>query len=237
MSARTRTNLTPVLALCLFATLIPALHAQMGGMGGDFAEKTAENSKKLKQYSYLQTTKIYFKGEMKGTKLARVHYDDSGEKDTVPLDTPAPQEAQQANEHQGRLGAFKQKKIAEKKDELKDYTERVIGLMGQYLPPNADRMKAALPKAQITPNDNGKAKIAMSDYLKPGDKMTMSLDPASKSLTAIDIASSLDTDPVSFQVNFNKLPDGTNYPSLTTINAPAKDLKIEVSSSDYQKLN
>jgi hypothetical protein len=237
MSDHIRTNLTLTIAVCLFATLIPALRAQTGGMGGDFAEKTAENSKKLKQYSYLQTTKIYFKGEMKTTKLARVHYDASGEKVTVPLDTPAPQEAQQANGRQGRLGALKQKKIAEKKDELKDYTERVIGLMGQYLPPNPDRMKAALPKAQITPNDNGKAKIALSDYLKPGDKMVMSIDPATKSLTEIMIDSSLDTDPVSFQVNFNKLPDGTNYPSLTTINAPAKEMKLEVSGSDYQKLN
>ena len=65
--------------------------------------------------------------------------------------------------------------------------------------------------------------------------MIMSIDPASKSLTEIMIDSSLDSDPVSFQVNFNKLPDGTNYPALTTINAPAKQLRLEVSSSDFQK--
>jgi hypothetical protein len=230
------------LSICTFTVfamlLAPSLYAQMGMGGGDFAEKQAENTKKLKQYSYLQTTKIYFKGDLKGTKLARVHYDTSGQKVTAPMDTPGAetQQAQSGGRH-GRLAEIKEKKIAEKKDELKEYTERVIGLMGQYLPPNSDRMKAALPHAQITPNVGGKAQIAMSDYLKTGDKMTMSIDPASQSLSEILIDSSLDSDPVTFQVNFSKLADGTNYPSLTTINAPAKQMRIEVASSDYQKTN
>jgi len=234
MSARIKTKYVLTLVLVLAATIVPALYAQ-AGMGGDFSEKTAENTKKLKQYSYLKTTKVYYKGELKNTKLARVHYDATGEKVSVPLDPPAPQAAPASNGRGGMMGRIKEKKIAEAKDEMKEYTERVIGLMGQYLPPNADRMKAALTKAQITPNDNGKAKITMADYLKAGDKMIMSIDPGSKSLTEIMIDSSLDSDPVTFQVNFNKLPDGTNYPALTTINAPAKQLRLEVSSSDFQK--
>jgi len=228
-----RTNSRLVLALLLTVALTTFLHAQMGMMDkGEFTEKMAENSKKLKQYTYLQKTQIFLKGELKGTKLSRVHYDSAtGEKVSEPLDAPPPEQG-------GRrrlMGRMKEKKIEEKKDEMKEYVERLMGLMSQYLPPNPDRMKAAMPNALISPPASGQAKLILSGYLKPGDKMTFAADPATKSLSEITIDSSLDDKPVSFQVVFSKLPDGTNYPSLTTINAPAKELRIAVATSDYHK--
>jgi hypothetical protein len=133
------------------------------------------------------------------------------------------------------LGQIKERKIEEKKDEIKEYVGRLTGLMSQYLPPNSDRIKAAMSRALITPPADGVAKVTLPDYLKAGDKMTLTLDSTSKTLTQILVNSMLDSDPVSFEVNFNKLPDGTNYPSLTSIDSPAKELRIQVSTSDYRK--
>ncbi len=118
---------------------------------------------------------------------------------------------------------------------MKEYVERLVGLMHQYLPPNPDRIKAAMPRAQITPPAGGSAKITLSDYLKPGDKEIFAIGSESKRVDQIAISSSLDDDPVSFTVDFARLPDNTNYPSMTTIKSEAKGLEIRVTTSDYHK--
>jgi hypothetical protein len=220
----------------LALVLSVSLQAQMGAMGNlDLSGKMAENAQKLHQYSYTQKTEIFLKGDLKTTKLAQVHYDSSGNKVVTPVNTEPDQSGQQSGGRHGILARVKEKKTQEKKDEMKDYIDRLTGLMGQYLPPNSDRVKAAMPRALITPPASGELKVTLPDYLKTGDKMVLSVDPTTKALTEIIVNSTLDDNPVSFQVNFSQLADGTNYPSLTNINSPSKDLRIQVSTSNYQK--
>src|SRR5882757_10778201 len=87
MNARTSTRYSTFpLFLILTAALASQAYAQMGG--GEFAATMAENSKKLKQYTYTQKTQVYFKGELRTTKLSQVHFDPTtGEKVVVPMDT------------------------------------------------------------------------------------------------------------------------------------------------------
>jgi hypothetical protein len=227
-----------VVIFAIFACLA-GLTVVMAQMGGEFAEHLAENNKKLKEYTYLQKTEVYLKGQLKSTKLDQVHYDaTTGQKVSVPLNGGAGEQAQQeaGGGRRGRLaGRMMEKKIEEKKDEMKEYVERLTGMMHQYLPPNADRVKAALPHSDITPPAGGVAKIALHDYLKPGDVMNLSIDPGSRAITQIFITSKLDDDPVSYLVSFSKLPDGTNYPALTSIKSEPKELEIRVTTSDYHK--
>jgi len=207
---------------------------QMTGGGAALTEKVAENSRKLKQYTYKQTTQVYLRGELRRTQVAQVHYDSSGEKVLVPQESPDAQPAQaQARRRLG--GRIIEKKIEEQKDEMKEYVERLVGLVGQYLPPNPERLKAAAPNAQTSMSESGDARIALKGYLKPGDMMTLAVDPSSKQLNQIVINSTLDEDPVSFVVNFARLKDGTNYPSLTTVQSPAKQLELRVITSDYYR--
>jgi hypothetical protein len=37
------------------------------------------------------------------------------------------------------------------------------------------------------------------------------------------------------QVNFQTLPDGTNYPASETLDAPAKKVGVQVQNANYQK--
>lgn len=218
------------LMLLILSALAVAAYGQLSG--GDFAASVAENSKKLKQYTYLQKTEVFLKGELRTTKLATVHFDTvTGEKIVVPMNTPDAQD----QPAEGRRGRLRERIVEKKKDEMKEYVERLVGLMHQYLPPNPDKIKAAIPRAQITPPAGGDAKIAISDYLKPGDTLSFSVNPDSKKLDQIAIQSSLDSDPVAFQVGFAHLPDGTNYPSTTSIKSEAKGLEIRVTTSDYHK--
>lgn len=218
------------LALIFSAGLAAQAGAQLSG--GEFAAKMAENTAKLKQYTYTQKTQVYFKGELKRTKLSQVHFDTTtGERVVVPMSSD---DAEQQPE-QGRGGRLRARIVEKKRDEMKEYVERLVGLLHQYLPPNPDRIKAAMPRAEITPPAGGSAKIVLSDYLKPGDKETFAIGAESKRLDQIAISSSLDDDPVTFTVNFARLPDDTNYPSATTIKSEAKGLEIRVTTSDYHK--
>jgi len=231
MNARSAIRYSALFLLLTFTVdLASQAYAQM--TGADFAARMAENTAKLKQYTYTQKTQVYLKGELRKTKLAQVHFDPAtGEKVVVPMGSD---DADQQPD-QGRGGRLRARIVEKKRDEMKEYVERLVGLMHQYLPPNPDRIKAAMPRAQITPPAGGSAKIALSDYLKPGDTETFSINSESKRLDQIAISSRLDDDPVSFIVNFARLPDDTNYPSLTTIKSEAKGLEIRVTTSDYHK--
>lgn len=231
MHTRTSTRYSTFLLLLLF-TAVLALQAYAELTGGEFAAKMAENTAKLKQYTYTQKTQVYFKGELRTTKLSQVHFDPAtGEKVVVPMGSG---DAEQQPDS-GRGGRLRARIVEQKRDEMKEYVERLVGLMHQYLPPNPDRIKAAMPRAEITAPAGGSAKIALSDYLKPGDKETFAIGSESKRLDQIAISSSLDEDPVSFTVDFARLPDNTNYPSMTTIKSDAKGLEIRVTTSDYHK--
>jgi hypothetical protein len=41
---------------------------------------------------------------------------------------------------------------------------------------------------------------------------------------------------VTLQVTFQSLPDGTNYAASTVLNAAAKNIQVNVTNSNYQKL-
>jgi hypothetical protein len=221
---------------CVLLSLLPMVvgfgvsaYSQMAG--GELAANMAENSKKLKQYTYLQKTHVYIKGDLKNTKVAQVHYEQAtGEKISVPLDSETSDQS-----GGGRRGAFRARIVEKKKEEMKDYVESLVALMGQYLPPNGEKIKAAMPRAQVTPPSEGVAKIAFPDYVKPGDLVTFSINTETKKLDRIAIKSRLEDDPVSFQVDFARLADGTNYPSMTRIISDPKQLELRITTSDYHK--
>ena len=86
MDPRSSSRYSTFLFFIIFtAVLAPQAYAQIGG--GEFAATMAENSKKLKQYTYTQKTQVYFKGELRTTKMSQVHFDPTtGEKVVVPMD-------------------------------------------------------------------------------------------------------------------------------------------------------
>jgi hypothetical protein len=215
-----------LLAALAAISLTPQLRAQKAA-GAAIASSMAENGEKLKHYTFKQKVEVYFKGELKRTSVSQIHYDSSGQRVAVPLETTPAADSQPRR----RIG----RKIAEeKKDEMKDYIERLTGLMGQYLPPTKDKIQAALPGAQFGQPEPGLAVATLPDYLKPGDSMAITLNAAARRITQLEVKSSLDSDPVSIVVNFSQLPDGTNYPATTSVKSEAKEIELRISTDDYQ---
>jgi hypothetical protein len=115
----------------------------------------------------------------------------------------------------------------------------VAGVIKLYVPPSPERMQKAFEAHKVSfDKTGGRVDLAFKDYALAGDSMTIDFDTASKKIRSLSVKSWLDTpqNPVTLKVDFATLPDGTNHPSRTTLEARGQDI-IEVTSvnSNYRK--
>jgi hypothetical protein len=136
---------------------------------------------------------------------------------------------------------MKQKVIANKKEEMKDYMGQVKVLLAKYVPPDPQSMQQAFQsgKASLNPNaSSGVAQIVFKDYALAGDQMALSFDTAAKKITSVKVNTYLDDpkDAVTLAIQFASLPDSTNYVQKTVLDATAKNLVVTTTNSDYKAL-
>ncbi len=191
----------------------------------------AADAKQLKQYTFKQRTETYHKGELKNTTLAEVHYDANGERVTIPLDE---QKAQSEPRRRGPASRIIAKKIEEKQEEMKEYLERLMALTSRYLAHDPAKLQTAVANAEVTTGgSSNQVRVRMRNYVKTGDTMTMSFDPATKRPTKTEINTSLDDAPVSIVVAFDQIPEGPNYPGRMVVTSDVKQLEVRVFTYDY----
>jgi hypothetical protein len=193
-------------------------------------QAVAENKQKLRQYQWVETTQLTLKGDAKPPTKNSCQYGPDGKVQKTPIGPPPQQPSG---------GRAKQKIIENKKEEMKDYMQDVKALLGMYVPPDPQKMQAAFEakKVSLSPAD-GAANLVFTDYALPGDKMTLSFDPATKKIAGLSINTYMgkEKDVVTLQVKMGSLPDGTNYEQQTVLNASAKQLVVTTTNSNYQKL-
>ncbi|HUO33553.1 MAG TPA: hypothetical protein VMU43_01035 [Candidatus Acidoferrum sp.] len=189
-----------------------------------------ENKQKLRQYQWIETTQLTLKGDAKPPTENLCLYGPDGSVQKTPIGAPpAPPSG----------GRVKQKVVAKKKAEMKDYMQDVKALLGSYLPPDPAKMQADFQagKVSLNPTPSG-VNLIFADYAQPGDKMTLTFDTATKKIAGLTIDTYMgqEKDAVTLQVQMASLPDGTNYESQTVLNATAKELVVTTTNSDYQKV-
>ena len=76
----------------------------------------------------------------------------------------------------------------------------------------------------------------MKQYLKPGDSLTIDLDPAASRLLGLGVNSYLDKpdEPVTLAVQMSTLPDGALYSAQTTLDATAKNIQVVITNSGHK---
>jgi hypothetical protein len=231
------------LATALFASVIFTAPAASGqGAGGDLQAKVAAlkqsvaaNQQKLHQYRWLETTQLNLNGNDKPGTQSMCQYGPDGKVQKTPM---SPQQAQQAPSG----GRLKQRVIAKKKEEMKDYMGQVKTLLAMYVPPDPQRMQQAFQqqKVSLVPGGgSGVAQIVFKDYAQPGDQMTISFNTADKKISALNVNTYMDDpkDVVTLAVHFASLPDSTNYVHDSVLNATAKKLVVTTTNSNYQPLS
>jgi len=246
------TNLAAALGTMALA-LSTLLHAQQPAAGGAPAgakdpvaalkQSLQEGLAKARQYEWIQTTAISMKGEEKSRKRERCYYGADGKLQKVPIEQGQP--AAQKDEGGGRRGGrgggrVKQQIVENKKDDIAEYMQKAAALVQKYVPPNPDQIQAAKDagRVSVNPQTGGAVKVAIAQYLQPGDTLTIGLDPAASRLLGLNVDTFLDKpeDKVTLDVQMNTLPDGAVYAAQTTLDAKAKNIRVVIQNSGHKPL-
>jgi hypothetical protein len=227
--------LVGVLSLC-----VPGVAQQQGGgMVADALRQKLEavkvaavaNKAALQQYTWTENIQVALNGEVKQAKQMACRYGPDGTPQCQPLGPPP-----QAQQQRGLRGRIAEKK----KEEFTDYMQQVKGLIGLYVPPDSARMQAAHAAGHVAFSRPaaGEAGLVFRDYAQPGDSMTLDFSMAAHKLAALSVNTYLGdpSSPVTLNVQFAPLPDGTNTPAQETVNAAAKGIVLTVTNTNYQKL-
>jgi hypothetical protein len=208
-------------------------------------QSLAANQKALQPYTWVETTAISMKGEVKKTLKKECRYGSDGKVIKTDLPDAAPAAAPQQpaggrGRRGGRGGAVKAKVVENKVDDLKEYMGEVAALVKQYVPPDPAKVQAAVQGGKVALNKEsapGIVELAFTDYAVPSDKLAISFNSATKQLAGVNVNSLLgkDKDPVTLAVRFASLPDGANYPAETVLDAKAKQIQVRITNSGHRK--
>jgi hypothetical protein len=218
-----------VVALAAAAPLL-AQNAELQQKLAVVKQAVAQNKQRLRQYQWTETTQLTLKGDAKPPSQNLCQYGPDGQVQKTPIGPPPPPPSG---------GRMKQKVIAKKKAEMKDYMEDVKGLLAMYVPPDPQKMEQAYQAGKFSLNPTGGIlNLVFRDYAQPGDQMTLTFDPAKLAIISLSINTYMgeSKDVVTLQVQMASLPDGTNHVQQTLLNATAKQLVVTTTSSNYQKL-
>jgi hypothetical protein len=250
MTVMTWKHLSGAVTAAATLGMAAALHAQQppatpaGGAAQDpvaaVKQSLQQGMAKIRQYEWIETTIISLKGEEKARTQKRCYYGADGKVQKISLDqAPAPEKAQSGGG--GRKGKMKEKVVANKKDEMKDYMGKAAALIHSYVPPEPAKIQAAKDagRVKVSPQPGGPARVVISDYLQAGDSLTIDLDTAASKLVGLGVNSYLDKkeDAVTLAVQMNTLPDGSLYAAQTTLEAKAKNITVVIQNSGHKPVS
>jgi hypothetical protein len=236
----------PVLALAVLSgvslTRLPAMAqgTETQQRVAEVKQASARNKQALATYTWQEQDTISLKGEVKKQESYQVRMGPDGKPQKMPLNPV--QQAQSSQEQGGGHGGhIKQRVVEHKKEEYKEYAEKIGAVAHSYVPPDPAKLQQAFQQGNVklaagaTP---GQVQLVIASYLKPNDSMTITFDKTAKALLSVQIASYLDSpsDAVKVAVHFAKLADGTNHIDTMTLEGVSKQLRVAVQNSNYQHL-
>jgi hypothetical protein len=202
-------------------------------------EVLARNQAALRQYSWIETTTISLKGEVKKKEQKQCSYGADGKVQKTPLPGQAPPKQQQQQAGGRRGGRLKENIVENKVEDLTEYMEKAAALVHQYVPPDPQKVQAAQSAGNVAVQPaGGVTTLNVKSYLKAGDSLSLGFDPAAKAMRSYTVQSYVEKpkeDDVTLSVKFNSLPDGTTYPETIVLNVTAKNVVVNISNSGYKK--
>jgi len=187
----------------------------------------------LKQYEWIETMALSLSGEEKVKQQNTCYYGADGALQKVPVAADAKEDKKR-----GLRG-----KVADsKKEEFTAAIKSATGLMHQYSPLDPAKIQAAKAAGNVSvsvPGADGKVRVTIKNYLKPGDEVGIVADAAKNTLQSVTIKSAIedgkDKNPVTGSVTYAALTDGTPYPAKQTLEISAQKLKVDIQNSGYRK--
>jgi hypothetical protein len=220
--------------------LVPVLGLSVRGQSpaeqrvAEVEQAAAENEQALTHYSWRQQETIALKGDVKDTKLFQVHVGLGGQRQKLELEnTPV--------SSKGGGGRIKHHIVEKKKKEFQEYGERIRALAEQYAQPDPERLQQAFEHGNLMLDSAGipgQATLMFTNYLKPGDKVTLVFNREARAIQSLEVRSYLNdpTAGVTIRAQFSKLPDGTNHVATMQVSGMSKNLLVTTENSNYQKI-
>jgi hypothetical protein len=179
------------------------------------------NRRQLSRYTWQVQESISVNGEVKSEDIYQVQVAPDGTQVRTLVSQPV------APASGGRQHGIRHRI----EDDYQQYGQQVAALVKSYTPLSGSRVQQLYGQGAVALRSAGApgyAAIVISNYLKPGDSIvvTMSEQPKALSSAAISTYLSGPSDPVSVQVRYANLPDGTFYAASTTVNGQSKSLTI-----------
>ena len=197
-----------------------------------------ESMAALRQYEWVETTIVRVKGEEKSRTQQRCYYGADGKIQKIPLTQPA---EQASSGGRGRRGGRVRERIVERKtEEMTEYMQQAVQVVHSYLPPDPVLVQKSKDagKATMQPLDAGRGRIALGDYMRPGDALTVDLNLAANRILAIGVATYIEDadDTVNLTVTFGELEGAISYQSETILEAPSQNVTVIVQNSGHRRL-
>jgi hypothetical protein len=187
----------------------------------------------LRKYEWIETTIISIKDEEKARKLNRCYYGEDGKLQKVPVASDT-DDQKKARGIRGRI-------VEKKKEEMTEYMQDIVRLVHMYVPPDPARIQEVKEAGGLSLHllEPGKRiRLDFKDYRLKGDTLGVEIDPSANRLLALRVSSYVASgeDPFTCDVRFGALRDGTSYTEQTTLNAPAKNMKVVIENSGFRKI-
>ena len=187
----------------------------------------------LKQYEWIETMALSISGEEKVKQQNTCYYGADGALQKVPVAADAKEDKKR-----GLRG-----KVAEsKKEEFAAAIKSATTLLHQYSPLDPAKLQAAKAAGNVSvsvPGADGKVRVTIKNYLKPGDQVDVVADAAKNTLQSFSISSFVEDgkakNPVAASVTYAALADGTPYPAKESMEISAQKLKVDIQNSGYRK--
>ncbi|HWY58618.1 MAG TPA: hypothetical protein VNZ03_29410 [Terriglobales bacterium] len=229
--SKSRITVAAISIALLTPTIVKSQSPEVQQRVAALKQSVARDQQSIRQYEWIETTVISLKGEEKSRQQKQCYYGAEGSLQKVPVSASSPP----AKKHglRGRV-------IEKKKEELTDYMKEAVALVKTYVPPDAARIQSVKDAGNVSldlPGGGRGARLNLRDYDKPGDTLSVEVDPASNRVTGLTVATYLADakDSVTLDVRFSSLQDGTGYPPTEVLIAKAKNLSVNVTNSGYRK--
>jgi len=198
-----------------------------------------ESATALREFEWIETTILEFKGEEKSRTQKRCYYGADGKVQKLPIEGAAQPAAQSGGRGGRRGGRVVQRVVENKKDEITEYMEKAAATIHTYLPPDPAAIQAAKDAGRVTmtPLAEGRARVAFADFVKPSDALSVDLDLANNRIVAIAVTTYVEEpdEHVGLAVTFGTLTGGITYQQEVVLDAPAKNVKVTIQNSGHRK--
>jgi hypothetical protein len=198
----------------------------------------AASQQQMHHYVWIETTTIRLNGEVKSQVQKKCFYAPDGTLQKVQVS----QAPEKSSGLPGILppGRLLEKVEEHKKEEMKDYMQKVEQLLHSYIPVNPALMQQAvdggrLSVAIVQPGVD--VRLNFGSYLKQGDTLGIDVNPTTNQLLGVHISSYVDSpdDAVKLDATTSVLADGTIYLATATVDAASKGVTVNVQNSDFVK--